>query len=154
MINLRLLTIALQSIFLIGCGSFHAGKMDEIKFQSAHINALDIENKERMSIMQNRSLTSKTFYVSNQQYISSAIIATLQDMGYFVIDSGAPGYMSASRPSYTEDRVMVVYKSENDEFVTIRINFSRSLMHENVDLQYQRFFSSITKSLFLMDNGL
>jgi hypothetical protein len=154
MINLRLLTIALQSIFLIGCSSFHAGKMDEIKFQSAHINALDIENKERMSIMQNRSLTSRTFYVSNQQYISSAIIATLQDMGYFVIDSGAPGYMSASRPSYTEDRVMVVYKSENDEFVTIRINFSRSLMHENVDLQYQRFFSSITKSLFLMDNGL
>lgn len=154
MINLRLLYIVFLSISLIGCGSLDVGKMDEIKFQSAHINALDIENKERMSIMQNRSLTSRTFYVSNQQYISSAIIATLQDMGYFVIDSGAPGYMSASRPSYSEDRVMVVYKSENDEFITIRVNFSRSLMHENVDLQYQRFFSSITKSLFLMDNGL
>jgi hypothetical protein len=154
MIKFRFIAVGLLSILLAGCGSLSVGRLDDIRLQAAHINAGDIESKDKLSIFQNRANSSRTFYAADHKYIPGAIIATLQDMGYFVVDSGSPGYISASRSVYTEDRVMVVYKSEGDEFVTIRVNFSRSIMDGDINIQRQKFFSSITKSLFLIDNGL
>ncbi len=138
----------------VGCANISGSALDNVRFQVANANAAEIISRQRNSVLQNQSLTSRVFYVPDQSIVPAAIVSTLQDLGYFINDSNRTGYVSGIRTLHTDDRVTVTFRSEDDDFVTVRANFSISLIDPNGAVQYQRFFSSLNKSIFLKINGL
>ncbi len=148
------LLILLIIFGISGCTDFPKKSLDEVHSQTAVLNALETVRRSKVPVMQLRALSERTYFIADSELIRGAIISTLQDLGYFVTSASDAGYISAQRKSLTTDNMMVTYRNESEELVTVRVNFSLALIDERPENQYQKFFSSLDKSIFLRSNGL
>lgn len=109
-----------------------------------------------ISVLKDRSTKSKVIFIENRSLLGPAIISTLQDMGY-QIDYAAYDFrlISAQKRVVDLERVTITYSFSQEDFVQVRANFSqfdKAISGDSV--QYQMFFSKLSKNIFLMSNGI
>jgi uncharacterized lipoprotein YajG len=109
-----------------------------------------------ISVLKDRSTKSKVIFIENRSLLGPAIISSLQDMGY-QIDYAAYDFrlISAQKRVIDLERVTITYSFSQEDFVQVRANFSqfdKAISGDSV--QYQMFFSKLSKNIFLMSNGI
>jgi len=110
------------------------------------------------SVLQDRIIKTRTFYTPDKKVIGQALIATLLDQGY-QIDYTSSDYklITAHKNFSANDRILasLTFQENDNEFVTVRANFSLHEISISSEQQfYQIFFSALSKSIFLRTNGI
>ena len=105
--------------------------------------------------LQKRSYQSRSFDTGDKEAVLRAVIATMQDLG-FVIDRAdlALGTVSGTRMDYDEVRMTVSAHPRGDNQMLVRANAQYNLRPIEDPAQYQNFFNSLGKSLFLSANAV
>jgi hypothetical protein len=100
--------------------------------------------------LQKRSYQSRTFDTSDKEKVLRATISTLQDLG-FVIDRAdlMLGSVSATKQDANKIRITVSARSKGNDRMLVRANAQFNVTPVEDPIQYQNFFSSLEKSLFL-----
>jgi hypothetical protein len=108
---------------------------------------LDIGDETQL---QKRSYQSRTFETADKEKVLRAIISTLQDLG-FVIDRAdlMLGSISATKLDGNQIRITVSARPKGDDRMLVRANAQFNVSPVEDPKQYQNFFSSLEKSLFL-----
>lgn len=108
------------------------------------------------SVLQDRVPKTRVMYLSNKDIIAPAIVATLQDLGYQVDYSSTDLHLiTGQRRVKDVEKVTVTFRLIDKDFVQIRANFSHFESDPTTEMEkYQFFFSKLSKSLFLMANGV
>jgi hypothetical protein len=105
--------------------------------------------------LQKRSYQSRVFDTSDKERVLRAVISTLQDLG-FVIDRADSmlGSVSASKLQGVDAiRITVSVRPKGSDRMTVRANAQFDVQPVEDPKQYQDFFSSLSKSLFLAANA-
>jgi hypothetical protein len=107
-----------------------------------------LENKD--SEVRLRSIQSRVFDTPNQNQTMRAVIATLQDLG-FVIDkaSSSLGIVSATRLSGYVLKMTVTVRPRGETQMLVRANAQYNLQAIEDPELYQRFFVTLSQSMFL-----
>lgn len=100
--------------------------------------------------LQKRSYQSRTFDTGDKEKVLRATISTLQDLG-FVIDRAdlMLGSVSATKQDANKIRITVSARSKGNDRMLVRANAQFNVTPVEDPIQYQNFFSSLEKSLFL-----
>lgn len=100
--------------------------------------------------LQKRSYQSRIFETADKEKVLRAIISTLQDLG-FVIDRAdlLLGSISATKLDRNQIRITVSVRPKGDDRMLVRANAQFNVSPVEDPKQYQNFFSSLEKSLFL-----
>jgi uncharacterized lipoprotein YajG len=108
------------------------------------------------SVLQDRVPKTRVMYLSNKDIVAPAIVATLQDLGYQVDYSSTDLHLiTGQRRVKDVEKVTVTFRLIDKDFVQIRANFSHFESDPTTEMEkYQFFFSKLSKSLFLMANGV
>lgn len=108
------------------------------------------------SVLQDRVPKTRVMYLGNKDIVAPAIVATLQDFGYQVDYSSADLHLiTGQRRVKDVEKVTVTFRLIDKDFVQIRANFSQFEGDPTTEMEkYQFFFSKLSKSLFLMANGV
>jgi uncharacterized lipoprotein YajG len=138
---LKFISVLLSIILLVSCSN--TKQVKEV-------------TSPNISVLKDRSTKSKVIFIENRSLLGPAIISTLQDMGY-QIDYAAYDFrlISAQKRVVDLERVTITYSFSQEDFVQVRANFSqfdKAIPGDSV--QYQMFFSKLSKNIFLMSNGI
>lgn len=100
--------------------------------------------------LQKRSYQSRTFDTADKERVMRATISTLQDLG-FVIDRAdlMLGSVSATKLDGHQVRITVSVRPKGSDRMVVRANAQFNVTPIEDPVQYQAFFSSLEKSLFL-----
>ncbi len=100
--------------------------------------------------LQKRSYQSRIFETADKEKVLRAIISTLQDLG-FVIDRAdlMLGTISATKQDRNQIRITVSVRPKGNDRMLVRANAQLNISPIEDPKQYQDFFSSLEKSLFL-----
>ncbi len=100
--------------------------------------------------LQKRSYESRVFDTADRERVLRATIATLQDLG-FVIDRADVliGTVSATKWSGYQIKITVSVRAKGSDRVMVRANAQYNVNPIDDPKQYQDFFTSLEKSLFL-----
>jgi len=100
--------------------------------------------------LQKRSYQSRIFETADKEKVLRTIISTLQDLG-FVIDRAdlLLGSISATKLDRNQIRITVSVRPKGDDRMLVRANAQFNVSPVEDPKQYQNFFSSLEKSLFL-----
>lgn len=114
---------------------------------STNEQVLDIGDETQL---QKRSYQSRIFETADKEKVLRAIISTLQDLG-FIIDRAdlMLGSISATKLDRNQIRITVSVRSRGDDRMLVRANAQFNVSPVEDPKQYQNFFSSLEKSLFL-----
>ncbi len=102
------------------------------------------------SQLQKRSYQSRSFETSDKEAVMRAIISTMQDLG-FIIDRAdlVLGTVSGTKLDYNQIKMTVSVRPRGETQMLVRANAQFNLRPIEDPKQYQDFFSSLEKSLFL-----
>jgi hypothetical protein len=102
------------------------------------------------SQLQKRSYQSRIFETPNKERVLRAVISTLQDLG-FVIDRAdlLLGSISATKLEGSQIKITVSVRPKGDDRMLVRANAQFNVKPVEDPVQYQNFFTSLEKSLFL-----
>jgi hypothetical protein len=102
------------------------------------------------SQLQKRSYQSRIFETADKEKVLRAVISTLQDLG-FVIDRSdlVLGSISATRQNRHQIRITVSVREKGSDRMLVRANAQFNIKPIENPKDYQDFFSSLEKSLFL-----
>ena len=102
------------------------------------------------SQLQKRSYQSRSFDTSDKEVVMRAIISTMQDLG-FIIDRAdlVLGTVSGTKLDYNQIKMTVSVRPRGETQMLVRANAQFNLRPIEDPKQYQDFFSSLEKSLFL-----
>ena len=100
--------------------------------------------------LQKRSYQSRIFETADKEKVLRAIISTLQDLG-FVIDRAdlMLGSISATKQDRDQIRITVSVRPKGNDRMLVRANAQLNISPIEDPKEYQNFFSSLAKSLFL-----
>ena len=100
--------------------------------------------------LQKRSYQSRIFETSDKEKVLRATISTLQDLG-FVIDRAdlVLGSISATKLQGSQIKITVSVRPKGDDRMLVRANAQFNVKPVEDPVQYQNFFTSLEKSLFL-----
>lgn len=100
--------------------------------------------------LQKRSYQSRVFETADKERVMRATISTLQDLG-FIIDRAdlALGTVSASKADWNRLKITVSVRPKGGDRMTVRANAQLRTQPIEDPKQYQDFFASLEKSLFL-----
>lgn len=100
--------------------------------------------------LQKRSYQSRIFETNDKERVLRATISTLQDLG-FIIDRAdlMLGSVSATKQEQNVIRLTVSVRPKGDARMLVRANAQFNITPVEDPKQYQNFFSSLEKSLFL-----
>ncbi len=100
--------------------------------------------------LQKRSYESRIFDTSDKEKVLRAAISTLQDLG-FVIDRAdlTLGTVSATKLEGYQIKITVSVRPKGNDRMLVRANAQFNVEPINDPKQYQDFFTSLEKSLFL-----
>jgi hypothetical protein len=100
--------------------------------------------------LQKRSYESRIFDTSDKEMVLRAIISTLQDLG-FVTDRAdfTLGTVSGTKYERYQIKITVSVRPKGRDRMMVRANAQFNIEPINDPKQYQDFFSSLEKSLFL-----
>ncbi len=100
--------------------------------------------------LQKRSYQSRIFETADKEKVLRAIISTLQDLG-FVIDRAdlMLGSISATKQGRNQIRITVSVRPKGSDRMLVRANAQLNISPIEDPKEYQNFFSSLEKSLFL-----
>lgn len=100
--------------------------------------------------LQRRSYQSRIFETTDKEKVLRAVISTLQDLG-FVIDRAdlLLGSISATKWDRHQIRITVSVRERGNDRMLVRANAQFNVEPVEDPKQYQNFFSSLEKSLFL-----
>lgn len=104
--------------------------------------------------LQKRSYQSRVFETSDKERVLRAVISTLQDLG-FVIDRAdlVLGSVSGTKLAGSQIKITVSVRPKGTDRMTVRANAQFNITPVEDPKQYQDFFSSLEKSLFLSANA-
>jgi len=104
--------------------------------------------------LQKRSYQSRTFETANKEKVLRATITTLQDLG-FVIDRADMllGSVSGTKLDGHQVKITVSVRPKGSDRMLVRANAQFNVEPINDPKQYQNFFASLEKSLFLSANA-
>jgi hypothetical protein len=133
-----LLTVLLYGEILSGCAT-----------TNQHV--LDTGDESQL---QKRSYQSRVFDTSDKERVLRATISTLQDLG-FVIDRAdlLLGSVSATKMQGYQIKITVSVRPKGNDRMLVRANAQFNVTPIEDPKQYQDFFSSLEKSLFLSANA-
>ncbi len=108
---------------------------------------LDADDKTQL---QKRSYQSRIFETADKEKVLRATISTLQDLG-FVIDRAdfLLGTVSATKFEGYQIKITVSVRPKGSDRMLVRANAQYNIDPIEDPKQYQDFFSSLEKSLFL-----
>ena len=100
--------------------------------------------------LQKRSYQSRIFETADKEKVLRAVISTLQDLG-FVIDRAdfMLGTISATKQDRNQIRITVSARPKGNDRMLVRANAQLNISPIEDPKEYQNFFSSLEKSLFL-----
>ena len=100
--------------------------------------------------LQKRSYQSRIFETSDKERVLRATISTLQDLG-FVIDRAdlVLGSISATKLQGSQIKITVSVRPKGNDRMLVRANAQFNVKPVEDPVQYQNFFTSLEKSLFL-----
>ncbi len=126
--------LLLAALFLAGCATTTE-------------RVLDIGDETQL---QKRSYESRLFDTPDRDRVLRAAISTLQDLG-FVIDraDAALGTVSATKWQGYQVKITVSVRPKGSDRVMVRANAQYNIEAIDDPKQYQEFFTSLEKSLFL-----
>jgi hypothetical protein len=106
------------------------------------------------SQLQKRSYQSRIFDTSDKERVLRATISTLQDLG-FVIDRAdlLLGSVSATKMQGYQIKITVSVRPKGNDRMLVRATAQFNVTPVEDPKQYQDFFSSLEKSLFLSANA-
>ena len=124
----------LVAVLLVGC----ATTTDRV---------LDLGDETQL---QKRSYESRIFDTSDKEKVLRAAISTLQDLG-FVIDRAdlMLGMVSGTKLEGYQIRITVSVRPKGNDRMVVRANAQFNVTPIDDPEQYQDFFASLEKSLFL-----
>ena len=130
------------AILLLSCMLFSACAM-----QTTNQRILDTGEESQL---QKRSSQSRSFDTSDKEVVMRAIISTMQDLG-FIIDRAdlVLGTVSGTKLDYNQIKMTVSVRPRGETQMLVRANAQFNLRPIEDPKQYQDFFSSLEKSLFL-----
>lgn len=104
--------------------------------------------------LQKRSYQSRTFDTADKERVLRAAISTLQDLG-FVIDRAdlVLGSVSGTKLQGSQIKITVSVRAKGNDRMLVRANAQFNITPVEDPKQYQDFFSSLEKSLFLSANA-
>ncbi len=102
------------------------------------------------SQLQKRSYQSRSFDTNDKEMVMRTVISTMQDLG-FIIDRAdlVLGTVSGTKLDYNQIKMTVSVRPRGKEQMLVRANAQFNLRPIEDPKQYQDFFSSLEKSLFL-----
>jgi len=108
---------------------------------------LDIGDETQL---QKRSYQSRIFDTGDKERVLRATISTLQDLG-FVIDRAdlVLGSVSGTKLQGHQIKITVSVRPKGDDRMLVRANAQFNVTPVEDPVQYQNFFTSLEKSLFL-----
>ncbi len=114
---------------------------------TTHQHVLDSGDETQL---QKRSYQSRVFDTSNKEKVMRAVISTLQDLG-FVIDRAdlVLGSVSGTKLDGHQVKITVSVRPKGSDRMTVRANAQFNVTPIEDPQQYQNFFASLEKSLFL-----
>ena len=100
--------------------------------------------------LQKRSYQSRVFDTADKEKVLRATISTLQDLG-FVIDRAdlTLGSVSGTKLDYNQTKITVSVRPKGNDRMLVRANAQFNITPVEDPKQYQNFFTSLEKSLFL-----
>jgi len=100
--------------------------------------------------LQKRSYQSRVFDTADKEKVLRATISTLQDLG-FVIDRADMmlGSVSGTKLQGSQIKITVSVRPKGNDRMLVRANAQFNITPVEDPKQYQDFFSSLEKSLFL-----
>lgn len=100
--------------------------------------------------LQKRSYQSRVFDTTDKERVLRATISTLQDLG-FVIDRADAmlGSVSGTKLDGDQVKITVSVRPKGTDRMLVRANAQFNVTPINDPKQYQNFFASLEKSLFL-----
>ncbi len=112
---------------------------------------LDIGDETQL---QKRSYQSRIFDTADKERVLRATISTLQDLG-FVIDRADMllGSVSGTKLQGSQIKITVSVRAKGNDRMLVRANAQFNITPVEDPKQYQDFFSSLEKSLFLSANA-
>jgi len=101
--------------------------------------------------LQKRSYQSRIFDTSDREKVLRATISTLQDLG-FVIDRADSilGTVSGTKFEGDQIKITVSVRPKGNDRMVVRANAQFNITPIDDPKQYQEFFASLEKSLFLV----
>ncbi len=104
--------------------------------------------------LQKRSYQSRIFDTADKERVLRATISTLQDLG-FVIDRAdlMLGSVSGTKLQGSQIKITVSVRAKGNDRMLVRANAQFNITPVEDPKQYQDFFSSLEKSLFLSANA-
>lgn len=104
--------------------------------------------------LQKRSYQSRTFDTADKERVLRAAISTLQDLG-FVIDRAdlMLGSISGTKLDGHQTKITVSARPKGSDRMLVRANAQFNVTPIEDPKQYQDFFASLEKSLFLAANA-
>lgn len=104
--------------------------------------------------LQKRSYQSRIFDTADKERVLRATISTLQDLG-FVIDRADMmlGSVSGTKLQGSQIKITVSVRPKGNDRMLVRANAQFNITPVEDPKQYQDFFSSLEKSLFLSANA-
>ena len=113
-------------------------------------NSQSVLDEGRETQLQKRSYQSRSFETTDKERLMRAVIATMQDLG-FVIDQANLdlGTISGTRLDANQVRMTVSVRPRGETMMLVRANAQFNLRPLEDPKQYQDFFVSLEKSLFV-----
>lgn len=100
--------------------------------------------------LQKRSYQSRIFETADKEKVLRAVISTLQDLGFVVERADLMlGTVSGTKQDRNQIRITVSVRSKGTDRMLVRANAQFNVSPIEDPKQYQDFFSSLEKSLFL-----
>ena len=119
---------------------------------TANQHVLDVSDETQL---QKRNYQSRVFETADKEKVLRATISTLQDLG-FIIDRAdlMLGSVSGTKlDPYQVVRITVSVRPKGADRILVRANAQFNSAPVEDPVQYQNFFTSLEKSLFLSANA-
>lgn len=134
--KLKVITVALFAIFLVGC----ATKSSDELFKTGDTTSVEL-----------RSFQTRVFDTTDRKKTLRSIIATMQDLG-FVISKADSEVGVVTGDKFADEhsvRLSVTVREKNDKQIAVRASAQQHLKAIEDPEIYQDFFNSLQKAMFL-----
>lgn len=104
--------------------------------------------------LQKRNYQSRIFDTADKKQVLRTVISTLQDLG-FIIDNADMmlGSVSGTKLDIYLTKISVSVRPKGSDRILVRANAQFQKKPVTDPIQYQNFFASLSKSLFLTANA-